>query len=175
MLDRLLDLLASAWHRIVPWIVINEYDRGVVLRLGQAHRTLEPGLHWVWPGLEYVLTDTVVTDTAMLDSQPVTSRDGVAVAIQPVLTYRVVDVRKLLLTVQDRERAVHDAAAGAIAAEVARSDWSELRVARFRRRVLETVRTRAARYGIEIEDVQFAGLAKARAYVLLHPRQGGEA
>ena len=46
MLDRLFDLLVLIWEAIVPYKIINQYDRGVRLRFGKFKEVLEPKLHW---------------------------------------------------------------------------------------------------------------------------------
>ena len=56
MFEKLIDLLVGAWHRLCPLEIIEAYNRGVVLRFGRYHRTLEPGLHWKWPVAEDVVS-----------------------------------------------------------------------------------------------------------------------
>lgn len=179
MFDRFFDLVSSIWQWLVPFIVVRSYERGVLLWLGNPTRDLEPtnglwgtGLHLVAPfGIHTHVLTTVVTDMEVLDPQPLTTKDGIAITLQAALTYRVKDVRKLLLETEDRERALHDTATGLIASEVAQADWDDVRSPEFVDRVYRTVRTRGFRYGIELMEIQFPGLQKTRSLTLVQAQK----
>lgn len=166
MLDRLLDLLVNVWQSILPWIVLDEWQRAVVLRLGRFHRDIGPGFHWVIPFAECAYYESVVPDTHLLAAQPLTTRDGVPVSVQAMLLYQIRDVRKLLL-VGDKTRALHDSAAGIIAAQVASGTWDQLTAGEVTGEAYKAIRARGFRYGIEVMELQFAGLQKSRSYMLL--------
>lgn len=166
MLDRLIDIVASAWARLLPWVVIDPWERGVVVRLGQFHRDLDPGFHWRIPFVEIVAYDTVVPDTHQLAAQPLTTSDGQQISVQAVLLYQIRDLKKLLL-VGDRERALHDTAAGLVAQHVAATPWAEIGTEASVQTVFRSVRQRGFRYGIEVQELQFTGLQKSRSYMLL--------
>ena len=163
MFDRLLELLSTCWHRLVPFFVVNQYQRAVVLRLGVFHRELAPGFHWIWPLFEWTLDHDVVPRVHRLQPQSVNTRDGCACVVQLVLTWRVSDVRKLLLEVEDAEHAIQDAAQGVLAARIARADWSELIVPEFLDEAQKDMRKRAFRWGIEIMQVQFSDLQRCKS------------
>lgn len=173
MFDRLFEFLKLCWEFVVPFVLVDEWQRGVVLRFGRWHRDLGPGFHWLWPGIEQAITDSVITDTQVLPFQPLTTRDGVQVSVQALLTYRVVDFRKLATTVEGREQALHDSASGVIASEVSRHTWDEVRAPEFVQVVYKAVRRRGFRYGIELDEVQFPGLQRTRSYLVLSGGGGG--
>jgi len=166
--DKLFEFISSCWQWLIPFIVLEPYHRGVITRLGKFHREIGPGFHWQWPcSIEHAIYGSVVTNTQMLAAQPLTTLDGQQISLQPLLTYHVVDVKKLYLEVEDRSNALHDTAAGVIASEAAKRTWDEVRSEAFPKEVLKAVRRRGFRYGIEVDDVQFAGLQKTRSYLLL--------
>lgn len=168
MFDRLLDLLRSCWEWFVPFVILHEYERGVVLRFGRYHREIGPGFHWTWPaGAEQALSENVVTNTCMLPAQPLTSKDGAQVCAQALLTYKIVDVRKLLLEVEGKDQALRDTAAGVLSLEVSRHTWDEIRSEEFLARVHKAIRKRGFRYGIEVDEVQLPGLQRMRSYMLI--------
>lgn len=163
MLDRVLELLSACWHRLVPFYVVNQYQRAIVLRLGVFRRELGPGFHWVWPLLEWVLDHDVVPRVHKLQPQSVTTRDGQSCVLQPVITWRVSDVRKLLLEVEDADHAIRDAAQGSIATRVANSTWDEVIAPGFLDEAQKDMRRRAFRWGIEIMQVQFVDIQRCKS------------
>lgn len=167
MFERLIEILLAAWRALIPWVVLAEYERGVVLRLGRAHRDLGPGLHLVWPLAEVVLYDSVITDTVVLPSQALTTADGHAVSVQPLLVFEVQDIRRMLLSVADRDRALHDCAAGVIANRVVRSAWEHVKTPQFLEEVTALIRARTERYGFALSEVQLVGLQKTRSLMLM--------
>ncbi len=162
--DRAIDLLLQFWTLLLPACVIEPYQRAIVIRLGKFHRELEPGFHWIIPfGVDRVLDQTVVPSVHCLSPQSLTTRDGKCCAVQAVLTWRISDIRKLLLDVDDANSALIDAAHGIIAVHVAGADWGQLTTPDFLAGVHRDIRKRAFRWGIEVLAVQFSDLQQCRS------------
>lgn len=179
-LDRVLDALVACWEWFVPFVVLRSYERGIIMYLGNPHKDIDSttgvkgtGFHWLIPplGIKTCMRCNVVTDVEVLDPQPLTTADAIAITIQATLTYHVKDIRKLLLETEDREKALHDTAAGIIAEQVAKHTWDQVRDEAFRATVYHAVRKRGFRYGIEVDEVQFPGLQKTRSLTLLQPHK----
>ncbi len=104
MFDRIFDFIESVWEWLIPFVVIDAYEEGVVLRFGKFKRVVKPGLRWVWPlGVEVVKFETVVRQTAYLDPQSLTSKDGKSVTISGIVTFCITDIRKFLLDIDEGE------------------------------------------------------------------------
>ena len=59
------------------WTIVDQYERGVVLRLGKYLRTIEPGFHWLLPlGIDRAILHEVILTTRQLDEQSLTTYDG---------------------------------------------------------------------------------------------------
>jgi regulator of protease activity HflC (stomatin/prohibitin superfamily) len=81
--------------------VANQWERGIVLRLGRFHGTRGPGLFLVVPILDRVrLVDTRVL-TEDIRRQEVITRDNVPVSINGVLFFKVVNVEDAVMKIQD--------------------------------------------------------------------------
>jgi regulator of protease activity HflC (stomatin/prohibitin superfamily) len=164
MFDRLIDLLLSSLQAFQFLTVIDAYQKGVVLRLGKYHRTLEPGLHAIWPFyVERVLTDDVVPTTKGFDAQSLVTKDGVSVVVCAVVTFKTRDVKRLLLEVENAAAAMRDATYGVVGERVCDTEYADLNTSQFRDSVTKAVRRRAFDYGIEVTSVQFADLSRARS------------
>ena len=163
MFDRLFDFLAAFWSEIWPIYLVREYQAGVQLRLGRYLRTVGPGWYWAWPFLETAIIEDVVTSTANLHAQSLTTRDSVSIVLQAVLTSHVCDVRKLLLECENREGVLVDASMGILGAMVAERTWAEVSSPQFVIDAYKRIHRRALKYGVELEAIQLSDLAKARS------------
>lgn len=82
--------------------IINEYERGVVFRLG---RVLDmpkgPGVVLIIPFVDRMVKISIRTVTMDIDPQDVISRDNVSLKVNAVLYFRVVDPTKSLVNVEN--------------------------------------------------------------------------
>ena len=83
---------------VLPGIrIINQYERGVVLRLGKYSRTLEPGFRVIIPYIDKMTKVDVRTTPMDVPKQEVITRDNVTVNVDAVVYSRVIDARKAVL------------------------------------------------------------------------------
>ncbi len=166
-IDRLIDVILNSVKLFIPFVVVDAYERGVVLRFGVFNRELGPGLHWCWPfSVERVLHDNVVTRTHMMPSQTLTTKDGKTISVTAVVTCRIKHVRKALLEVEGAEHALLDSCSAHIAAHVGTRTWEELRTDAAEV-IVAPCRKQAFTYGIEIDRVQLSDLALCRVVRLI--------
>lgn len=172
MLDRLIDALIQWASWFLPFAVLDAFQEGVVLRLGNYHRTLEPGFHWIIPcGIERVIDDNVVPRTVNLQAQSLTTKDGVSVVVGGVVTASIYNIRKALLEVEAVDDALRDSCLGAISQAVHASTWEQLQAEEFATELTKACAKQATEYGIRIKRVQMSDLARVRA-IRLHVDHG---
>ena len=90
--------------------IIQEYERGIVFRLGKVVRNVNAGLNWVIPGIEQLRKVDIRTMTVPIERQETITRDSVTVKIDAVLWYRIVSPARAILSVADYRNAVHQMA-----------------------------------------------------------------
>ena len=152
---------------VLPFSVIKVYERGVVMRLGEPHRTQAPGFRWHWPcGVEDVVRVVVVEETMDLMPQSVTTKDDVAVTFSANLVFFVTDPVLYHTAVTDFNRSVEGYARIHLSQRARDWTWDELIV---NQRKLEsslerTLSTRLAKWGAEVVSVGFTDLTRARAF-----------
>jgi regulator of protease activity HflC (stomatin/prohibitin superfamily) len=82
--------------------ILSEYERGVIFRLG---RLLEhakgPGLIFVFKPIDRMVRVSLRVETHEVPPQDVITRDNVAVKVNAVVYFRVVDPRKAIVEVRD--------------------------------------------------------------------------
>ena len=82
--------------------VLNEYERGVVFRLGRVlDKPKGPGFIFVFWPVDRLVRVSLRTFVQDVPSQDVITRDNVSVEINAVVYYRVVDPEKAILEVED--------------------------------------------------------------------------
>lgn len=162
MFERIFDFIAGMWEGLLPFTVIHQFEEGVVLRLGKFNRTLKPGLHLVWPVIEFVMTDAVVVRTEMLGHQSLVTSDGKQVIVNTVVTSKIFDIEAALLRVEGVDDALTDACSGTVAAMVQQATWDELIDHEFNEALTEECGEKAAMFGILITNVQLCDLTTSK-------------
>ena len=82
--------------------IAQEYERGVVFRLGRFTAQRGPGLYWIIPlGIERSVTIDIRTRTVSAEQQETITRDSVTVKVNAVLWYHVVDAAKSVIAVSE--------------------------------------------------------------------------
>lgn len=164
MFDRIFDFVAGVWEWFIPFVVIDIYEMGVVLRFGKPVRVIEPGFCWLWPfGIETCKYETVVRQTSYLDPQSLTSADGKSVTISAILVYKIIDIQKFLCEIDDGETDVQNMCYGIISECVESSEWDEIRTWSFNKDVLDMCRRTCSKYcGVKLIAVKYSDKATAR-------------
>src|SRR5437870_12394369 len=85
--------------------VIQEYERGVIFRLGKLAGTRGPGLVYVIPGVERMVKIDLRVITMEVPAQEAITKDNVTVRVNAVVYFRVVDAEAAVVRVLDYIRA----------------------------------------------------------------------
>jgi regulator of protease activity HflC (stomatin/prohibitin superfamily) len=163
MLEKLLDALEAIKDRVLPVREIKDYERGVLLRFGRFRKELSPGLHMLWPGIDFVAVDRIVPRTANLPTQTLITKDGKQINISVVVTARIQNIKKALLEVEDADAALRDACYGAVGELVAASNFDDIRDAEFSERLRKASQKQAVSFGWSIDRLYVGDLCLARA------------
>ena len=82
--------------------VVHTGEVYVVERLGQFHRVLEPGWHFIIPGVDYV-RKKISTKQQILDVPPqsVITKDNVKISVDNVIFYKVLNAKDAVYNIED--------------------------------------------------------------------------
>src|SRR5271156_3873513 len=80
--------------------IANQYERGVVFRLGKYSRTAGPGLYLVLPLIEWQIKLDLRTVTTDVEQQEGITRDNVPIKVNAVIWYRIVDPARAVMEVR---------------------------------------------------------------------------
>jgi regulator of protease activity HflC (stomatin/prohibitin superfamily) len=86
--------------------VANQYERGVVFRLGKFNRTAGPGLYLVWPLIEWQIKLDLRTVTTDVEQQEGITRDNVPIKVNAVIWFRIIDPERAVMQVKEVANAV---------------------------------------------------------------------
>lgn len=134
--------------------IAQEYERGVVFRLGRYVALRGPGLYWIIPlGLERAVTIDIRTRTVSAEQQETITRDSVTVKLNAVLWYRITDAAKSVIRVADAPAAVYQLALTSLRNSIGQHDLDE--VLQERDKINSLLRANIAEstgaWGVEVE------------------------
>lgn len=90
-----LTILASALK------ILNQYEKGVVLRLGQFVGLKGPGLIFIIPGIDKMIKVDLRLVTMDVPSQDIITKDNVTLKVNGVVYFKVNDPEKAIIAVED--------------------------------------------------------------------------
>ncbi len=158
MLVILLIILAAI---IIPGIrIINQYERGVVLRLGRYSRTLDPGFRVIIPYIDKMHKIDIRTTPMDIPKQEVITKDNVTVNVDAVVYARVIDAQKAVLETTNYSYATSTFAQTALRDVTGNFDLDEILSKRdeISAQIREIVDAQTDKWGIDIESVKLQNI-----------------
>lgn len=146
---------------ILPGIrIINQYERGVVLRLGKYSRTLNPGFRVIIPYIDKMRKVDIRTTPMDIDKQEVITKDNVTVNVDAVVYARVIDAGKAVLETTNYRYATSTFAQTALRDVTGNFDLDEILSKRdeISQQIREIVDAQTDKWGIDIESVRLQNI-----------------
>lgn len=146
---------------ILPGIrVVNQYERGIVLRLGKYSRTLSPGLRVILPYLDKMTKVDVRTTPMDIPKQEVITRDNVTVNVDAVVYFKVLNAEKAVLETTNYTYATSTFAQTALRDVTGNFDLDEILSKRdeISEKIREIVDVQTDKWGIDIENVKLQNI-----------------
>lgn len=110
--------------------ILNEYERGVIFRLGRVIRAKGPGLIILIPVVDKMVKVSMRLIAMDIDPQDVISRDNVSVKVNAVIYFRVIDPIKAIVEVEDYSYAMSQLAQTTLRSVCGQAELDELLSAR---------------------------------------------
>jgi regulator of protease activity HflC (stomatin/prohibitin superfamily) len=90
--------------------IAQEYQRGIVFRLGRFSSVKGPGLYWIIPLIDRQTRVDIRTSTVAVEQQETITKDSVTIKVNAVLWYKIVDPSKAIIAVASYKDAVYQVA-----------------------------------------------------------------
>jgi regulator of protease activity HflC (stomatin/prohibitin superfamily) len=133
-----------------------EYQRGVLFRLGRLGTMKGPGWYWLIPFVDRVIRVDMRTITYQLETQETITRDGVAVRVNAVLWFRADSPMQVVTSVENWKSATVQAAETALRDAIGQSDLDHMLKDRvsINQRLQELLREASLKWGVEVDSVE---------------------
>jgi len=149
-------LLAGALTAASPRM-INEWERGVLLRLGRFRRVLKPGIAWVIPGVDQIvaLVDMRVRSTPFSAEKTLTE-DTVPVDVDAVLFWIATDAQRAIPEVKQYEPTVSWVAQTSLRDVIGRTELGRMISDRetLDRELQTIIDAKTSEWGITVQSVE---------------------
>jgi regulator of protease activity HflC (stomatin/prohibitin superfamily) len=142
--------------------VINQYQRGVVLRFGRLQEASRgPGLTFIAPGADRLHKVNMQVITMPVPAQDGITHDNVTVKVDAVVYYRVTDPVRVVVGVQNYDAAIAQVAQASLRSIIGKSDLDDLLSNRERLNTgLELmIDSPALSWGVQIDRVEIKDVA----------------
>ncbi|MEA3175562.1 MAG: hypothetical protein QOF42_2973 [Gammaproteobacteria bacterium] len=151
--------------------IAQEYERGVVFRLGRYKGLRGPGIYWIIPlGIERSVTIDIRTRTVSAEQQETITRDSVTIKVNAVLWYRITDAAKAVIEVADAPAAVYQLALTGLRNIIGQHDLDEILQERNKINSLltDSISGSTAAWGLEVQrfEMKDVELPKAMQQVM---------
>lgn len=146
---------------VIPGIrVVNQYERGIVLRLGKYRKTLNPGLRVIIPYMDHMTKVDVRTTPMDIPKQEVITRDNVTVNVDAIVYFKVLNAEKAVLETTNYSYATSTFAQTALRDVTGNFDLDEILSKRdeISEKIREIVDVQTDKWGIDIENVKLQNI-----------------
>jgi regulator of protease activity HflC (stomatin/prohibitin superfamily) len=106
--------------------VVQEYERGVIFRLGRLVGAKGPGLFFIIPIIDRMVKVDLRVVTLDIPAQEAITKDNVTVRVNAVAYFRVVDPQAAIVKVEDFRRATYQIAQTSLRSVLGQSDLDDL-------------------------------------------------
>jgi regulator of protease activity HflC (stomatin/prohibitin superfamily) len=136
--------------------ILNEYERGVIFRLGRVITAKGPGLIILIPVIDKMVKVSMRLLVLDVDPQDVITRDNVSVKVNAVIYFRVIDAVKAIIEVENYQYAMSQLAQTTLRSVCGQAELDELLSARekINSELQEILDTHTDPWGIKVATVE---------------------
>jgi regulator of protease activity HflC (stomatin/prohibitin superfamily) len=136
--------------------ILNEYERGVIFRLGRVIKAKGPGLIILIPVVDKIVKVSLRLVAMDVDPQDVITRDNVSVKVNAVIYFRVIDPVKAIIEVENYQYAMSQLAQTTLRSVCGQAELDELLSARekINAELQEILDTHTDPWGIKVATVE---------------------
>ena len=164
---QIFDYVGAKWNEyLAPYVIIREYEGGLVLRLGLFKKELHKGLNWKCPFIDEVHSCSVSVDTFRLININFTTSDGITATVGATVEFDICDVYKFLIEKNEGLSNGKDIAWGIISYNLSDCTWEEATKKTTATKIKNKLKDRLADSGINVKDLILGTMTKSRVMTL---------
>lgn len=136
--------------------ILNEYERGVLFRLGRFAGVRGAGLRWIIPGVDRMVKVSLREIVMDVPSQEVITRDNVSVKVNAVLYFRVLHPERAVISVENYLYGTSQLSQTTLRSVCGQAEMDELLSERdqLNRRLQEIIDQQTEPWGVKVRAVE---------------------
>jgi len=136
--------------------VVQEYERGVIFRLGRLQGPRGPGIFLIIPFIDRMVKVDLRVVTLDIPTQEAITRDNITIKVNAVAYFRVVDPSDAIVQVEDYQRATWQIAQTSLRSVLGQSDLDELLIHRdeINQKLQQIIDEQTEPWGIKVSIVE---------------------
>ncbi len=140
--------------------ILNEYERGVIFRLGRYNGVKTAGLRWIIPGVDRMVRIGLREIVMDVPPQEVITRDNVSVKVNAVLYFRVLHPHKAVIQVENYLYGTSQLAQTTLRSVCGQAELDELLAERDRinQQLQEIIDLQTEPWGVKVRAVDLKGI-----------------
>lgn len=136
--------------------IVNQYERGVVFRLGRVIGVKEPGLRLIIPLVDRMVKPSLRIVTMPIPAQKIITQDNVTIDVAAVAYFKVTDAYKAVVEIENYNRAVNQIAQTTVRSVVGQYALDEIlsETQKLNRSIQKIIDTHSEPWGIKVTTVE---------------------
>jgi regulator of protease activity HflC (stomatin/prohibitin superfamily) len=136
--------------------IVNQYERGVVFRLGKVIGVREPGLRIIIPLVDRMVKPSLRIVTMPIPAQKIITQDNVTIDVAAVAYFKVVDAYKAVVEIENYNRAVNQISQTTVRSVVGQFTLDEVLsdTPKVNQRIQEIIDGHSEPWGIKVTTVE---------------------
>ena len=136
--------------------IVNQYERGVIFRLGRVIGVREPGLRIIIPLVDRMVKPSLRIVTMPIPAQKIITQDNVTIDVAAVAYFKVVDAYKAVVEIENYNRAVNQISQTTVRSVVGQFSLDEVlsETPKVNQRIQEIIDGHSEPWGIKVTTVE---------------------
>ena len=136
--------------------IAQEYERGVIFRLGRVVGVKGPGLFFLIPFIDRMVKVDLRVVTLDIPTQEAITHDNVTVRVNAVAYFRVIDPQKAVVQIEDYRRATWQIAQTSLRSTIGEADMDELLAQRehLNEKLAQIIDVQTEPWGVKVSIVE---------------------
>jgi len=136
--------------------IVNQYERGVVFRLGKVIGVREPGLRLIIPLVDRMVKPSLRIVTMPIPAQKIITQDNITIDVAAVAYFKVLDAYRAVVEIEDYNRAVNQISQTTVRSVVGQFTLDEVlsETPKVNKRIQEIIDDHSEPWGIKVTTVE---------------------
>lgn len=136
--------------------IVNQYERGVVFRLGKVIGVREPGLRIIIPLVDRMVKPSLRIVTMPIPAQKIITQDNITIDVAAVAYFKVLDAYRAVVEIEDYNRAVNQISQTTVRSVVGQFTLDEVlsETPKVNTRIQEIIDEHSEPWGIKVTTVE---------------------